>query len=410
MSGIISYIPDTSYSDQSSDLVYAQALASVSLEKIVPFTHTQNGSEVVKQLSTTPSSITLCAHTDPGQPPTKIGDRTPEELAKDFSTMIGSTNKKKVTDIYLISCEAGVGAPSLAQKLATAMKNQGFDKVKIHAVAHPKGLLIGGGVEVTAKEGLATGGKFRTKGQVVGYFYGDTASKEYDEYIKIASKIASMSRKDRTESETKRYTELKSKYGTYDKKKVIIIDLVTDISEMDEPYNTFGKSGPQTDLSADVAIAIDFFKGQKETLQKFATRPQKTIDELDALIKKLKTNSMWTSKDINSELDTILARHSGWLSKTNTNFTAYKTELNARLKSINNFSQSPALLSASSDTRSYQRIATSSPSPVAPQTATKAPTDPNFFFAWLKSLLAAIVKFCKWAMGSEEKMMAPKVS
>ena len=38
-----------------------------------------------------------------------------------------------------------------------------------------------------------------------------------------------------------------------------------------------------------------------------------------------------------------------------------------------------------------------------PETKSNPPTDPNFFFAWLKSLLVAIIAFCTWALGSDKQ-------
>ncbi|MDF1828345.1 MAG: hypothetical protein P1U39_08715 [Legionellaceae bacterium] len=245
------------------------------------------------------NEIILLAHTDNKRPPETIGERTPEKLADAFSVMFSNKqDRTNVTDIYLISCEAGMGSPSLAQKFARAMMKKGFSNIKIHAVAHPEGPLIGGGVEVTTRPGTADGGKVGKVGQVTGYYYATQESKAYHDYKAIGAILKS----DRTSEQKTLFNQLKPDFEKLtDKQKEKLregkINLVTDFEEMKEPHNTFTASGPQSIISTDMAITLSFLKRRKNSLLNLGGETNVT-HAIDTLTQQLKQNPTITHQDI----------------------------------------------------------------------------------------------------------------
>ena len=284
----------------SDEAISANALAEHINDTVAPFpttTITQN----------VPTEIILLAHTNTGR--TTIGDKSPILLADAFAKIIPTKERTKVTSITLISCEAGVGSPSLAQQLAIAMVKKGFHNIKIHAVGHPIGSLIGGGVEVTMKAGTVSGG---TVGQVNGYFYGNEESQAYHSYLQLKGVAVT----DRTTTEKATLRQLDKKYKNFDKEQIkeqiIIINLVTDIDDLREPYNTFTENGPEKHISAEVAIALSFFKKQKTVLQRLYGLGD-VIESLDAIMTELKKNPELTRAEMTKKLQHNVNR----LKKTN---------------------------------------------------------------------------------------------
>ncbi|AHE66664.1 hypothetical protein [Legionella oakridgensis] len=126
--------------------------------------------------------ITLCAHTDDDR--ATIGGKTPRELAQELARKYGD-HKSSLQDIYLISCEAGIGQPSLAQQLARELRDAGFAAgIRIHA-ANPVNAdeLHGMRVEVVTKPGAWS---TEARGDVRAFFYGNEHSYEVDSRIEAA--------------------------------------------------------------------------------------------------------------------------------------------------------------------------------------------------------------------------------
>ena len=124
------------------------------------------------------SSITLVAHTNDDA--TKIGNRTPEELATDFATMIPA-KRKQLKHIYLLADEAGMskhGQPSLAQQFVNKMADLGFTDLKVHAVASPGVPHFGMGVEVISNVNRRSPGFFNA------FYYKNQESKAIDSAIR----------------------------------------------------------------------------------------------------------------------------------------------------------------------------------------------------------------------------------
>lgn len=340
----IYYITEDANPKNSAEAISAQAMGKLTNSIAQPFETKSLGwlgssTKITKAPQDTPNEIILLAHTDSGRPPSTIGGKTPQELANDFAKMITKiTERTKVTDIFLVSCEAGMGNPSLAQQFAAAMVGNGFSKIKIHAVAHPVGKLIGGGVEVTTRAGTVTGG---TIGQVTGYFYGNQESKEYHQYISIKA----THQEDRTAEEKILFNQLKAKYSTFDKNQAVIVNLVTDLQEMRAPYNTFTANGPEATISADIAIALSFLKQKKNTLITLNQGETDVTKALDNIITQLKANPTFTHVQIISQLKTVLKDHTktltSWASSAlgvnpiTKYLEAYANELNVQLNHIN---------------------------------------------------------------------------
>ena len=288
----------------------------------------------------TPNEFILLAHTDTGRSPSTIGGLSPKKLADTFNRIFSKQQEKeKITDIFLISCEAGMGNPSLAQAFAKAMLDHQFSNIKIRAVAHPDGKLVGGGVEVITRPGQVTGG---TIGQVNGYFYGNEESKEFHQYEKLINKGHK-----RTSEESALFHQLKLRYHTFDRKQAVIVDLVTDLEDMKAPYNTFNADGPIAKLSADMAITLSFLK-KKKTLLTFKTDESNVIRAIDQIITHVESNPTLAHQQIIEQLKNLRKQKStSWTSwatgvvgvnSVTKLLDDYIVELNARLHKINSTS------------------------------------------------------------------------
>lgn len=290
----IYYITEDKDPSRSEEAISAQAMAKASNSNIQQFLQPKSGLFKNGKKTTAPNELILLAHTDTGRPPSTIGDKSPKELAKDFRAMF--SQPENITDIFLISCEAGMGAPSLAQQFASEMVKNGFKHIHIHAVAHPDGKLIGGGVEVTTATGTITGG---TIGQVNGYFYGTQESKEYHQYLN--TKRSSVRKTDQDK-------KLDNTFRNFDRTKAIIVNLVTDLEDMRAPYNTFTKDGPLAKISADIAITLNFLKEKKKTLIDLNGGDTDVTRVIDQIITTLEANSTFNRDQI---IDVLRSRTTG---------------------------------------------------------------------------------------------------
>jgi hypothetical protein len=299
MTRSIYYIADDEDNTHGEEVTSAKAMAALNNITEQPFFTGKTGlfgsPEVTKAPKNILNEIILLAHTDSGRPPSTIGERTPQELADDFAKMFSNnSDRKTVTDIFLISCEAGMGSPSLAQQFAAAMKEKGFSNFKIHAVAHPEGRLIGGNVEVTTRAGKLTGG---IVGQVTGYYYGTQESKDYHDY----KAINAIRKSNRTPEENQLLANLAPRFEKLDPKtkkelEAGKINLVTDLEDMREFYNTFTAQGPMSMISADMAITLSFLKQRKNTL--LGLDNKNVADAIDHLTQRLKEDPSLTHHDI----------------------------------------------------------------------------------------------------------------
>lgn len=301
----IYYITDEPDNEENPERVCAQAMSpnitGSFVEHLSIKTNRFSSATTAKAFEQTPNEIILLAHTDSEERPTTIGDKTPTELADGFKAMFSKKSKgekENLTDIFLISCEAGMGNPSLAQQFAAAMVDKGFLNIKIHAVAHPDGMTFGGGVEVTTRTGAWTGGK---KGQVTGYYYGNQEAKEYAQYESLTRKKIRL----RTLEEKQQLVQLKTKYNDF---KPVIITLVTDLEDMRDPYNTFNTDGPEARLSTDMAFTLSFLKKAKKPLEIGGSN--EILAVLDKMIADFKLNSDLERQGIIRELDKLIEKNS----------------------------------------------------------------------------------------------------
>lgn len=85
--------------------------------------------------------IAIYNHTTTTQDDRDLSDLAYQQVAERLAALYKTDDRAKLTDVYLIACEAGLsvdGRPSLAQKLATALVKQGFDSlIRVHAIAPP---------------------------------------------------------------------------------------------------------------------------------------------------------------------------------------------------------------------------------------------------------------------------------
>jgi hypothetical protein len=331
----IYYITDEPDNEKNPERVCAEAMmpnipGSFVEHLSIKTNRLRSTTTTAKAFTQTPKEIILLAHTDTGTPPTTIGDKTPKVLAEGFKAMFSGKSKKEkaeLTDIFLISCEAGMGSPSLAQQFAAAMVDKGFPHIKIHAVAHPDGMTFGGGVEVTTRTGAWTGG---TKGQVTGYYYGNQEAKEYAQYESLTRKKIRL----RTLEEKQQLVQLKTKYKDF---KPVIITLVTDLEDMRDPYNTFNSDGPEARISKDMAFTLSFLKKVRNT-----TLVDGAAEAIDGIINNLKLHSHLTHRDIMFKIDDAIKNSSsGGIFSVNMRDFLKKRKIEL-IQELNQFTNGPA--------------------------------------------------------------------
>ncbi len=99
-------------------------------------------------------SLTLIAHSSShyifSDRPSTIGGLTVKQLAKRLASLYGN-NKDKLTEFYLLSCEAGLwykGHKPLAYKLAKELEKVGFKDVNVYAFSNPLNFDARGGTSV----------------------------------------------------------------------------------------------------------------------------------------------------------------------------------------------------------------------------------------------------------------------
>ncbi|WP_133127080.1 hypothetical protein [Legionella nagasakiensis] len=218
----------------------AEALAAVHRDRALRL-------DDVRERTLRDHDITLCAHTDDER--TTIGGKTPRELARDLARKYGD-NKANLQDVYLISCEAGMGQPSLAQQLAIEMRNTGFAAgIRIHA-ANPVNAdeLHGMRVEVVTRPGAWTLG---ARGDVRAFFYGNEHSYEVDSQIEDAEE--SGNRREATRLFRARSTD--SRYVKTD-----IFDTHDYKEELNRAHHTFTTAGPGPKPNRAVLKAIEILQ------------------------------------------------------------------------------------------------------------------------------------------------------
>lgn len=97
--------------------------------------------KTVRSISSDTTTINLIAHSgeETFSSKTNVSSRSAQELAAELAKKYG-TDKSKLTDFNLISCEAGLSkdGTSFAQQLANALYAEGFTNVRVHAMTPPK--------------------------------------------------------------------------------------------------------------------------------------------------------------------------------------------------------------------------------------------------------------------------------
>src|SRR3990167_2303979 len=221
---LICYMTDDAKPDKSPE-----AKSAADLRKQLPSATVMNFTRLSPQKS--PIKIYLLAHTDTKKPPETIGEQTPVQLAKQFAEKLSKTDKSQLTDIYLISCEAGMGKPSLAQQFAREMSNKGFDNLRVHAVAHPPEHMVGGEIAIINRPGpRITDNNY--VGQIDGYFYANQESQQFHRYHELQRILAH----ERSASESDELARLRIQYAGKKATDYPTIRFVTDIQDLDAPY------------------------------------------------------------------------------------------------------------------------------------------------------------------------------
>ena len=282
------------------DKISADALATIAQEDVGLFDidHPYHGSL---------TDITLAAHTSDDA--TRIGDRTPLELAKDFSRMFDTKDKSQLQHIYLISCEAGMSIdnkPSLAQKFAKAMHGQGFTNIQVHAVANPVGSpIVGMRVEVVNKGGAS----LSQPGEVRAFSYQNPESLALDNKIAALTETRAvlMEIKQKTPTEkrqlkdtTNELMRLESSKRADDSDKKFDFFLARPVPRsnykvaMQQPHNTFSHDVVHKPISTSTAYAIHYLQLKQmdiiqmgESLKWDDKKIKGYIDKIYTLIDKL---------------------------------------------------------------------------------------------------------------------------
>ena len=253
-----------------------------------------------------PREIMLLAHSDPKR--TTIGDKSPENLAKELAAKFKDKDKNTLESIKLVACEGGFGANPLAFRLVKALRKSGFTKVVVHAATHPQESYVGGFVSVTTKPGMSaiTGAKV---GDVSAVMYGNQKTADYARYQDLKKIRVS----ERSEDEGKEFAALGAKYANFsdfnDKSPdYCVIQLVNDIDDLNADYNTYTPDGCKGNLSIDVAIALDYLRHQRKLFKQLDDAD--AVEALSKIITDLQKNSLIGKIAILEKIDSVSAEYS----------------------------------------------------------------------------------------------------
>lgn len=277
----------------------AQALGVAAEELVAEF----NPNSPPKDIT----NITLLAHTT--EDATKIGGKTPRELAADFAQMIPLKNRKNVKNIFLLASEAGLrkhGQPSLAQLFVNEMEELGFNLLNVQAVASPGVPRFGMGIDVLTD---ARPSRARLQvGTVSAYYYLDQYSYNVDQAIaqslakieaskKLVEEIKANTRekrKEKTQAEgsvreetLKQRRLLSQKKQDPHYKRVYILSALKYKTVMEENY-TFQAYQSEPVMSGPVSYALHYL----------SSIPSKYTEFVDEDIRTLQAHSTWDTTEI----------------------------------------------------------------------------------------------------------------
>lgn len=247
-----------------------------------------------------PSELILLAHSDDSRQ--HIGDKTPKELIQELAKQFQGKDKTQLKSLILVSCEGGFGEHPLALEVAKELHKQGFTQAIVKAATHPQGSKVGGVVSVTTHAGISIL-QGNEDGKVSAVMYGNQKTADYIRWKEL-DRMRGRAKKPRqgwTESLEREMDNLADKHSSFrgfDERHpdYCVIKLVSDIEDLDAPYNCYTKEGAQAQLSLDVAIALDSLRVKRNAYRRL--EDSKTVAFIDRVIQKIYENPSMTKNEI----------------------------------------------------------------------------------------------------------------
>ena len=199
-------------------------------------------------------------------------------MAKLISSKYGQSDKTKLTDFYLLSCEAGLrvnNEPSFAERFATQMRAQGFTNLKVHACTCPPGITPAGmRVEIPSVP-------LTDKTKINAYYYKSAADEKRDKKTYPRNNVMAQNSPYRTYVfKDKNYKEEMKKPLHTIQAKTMSEDVVAAIDFLGSALSRLKNTAPKDHRVARIEKALKTLKAD----------PDKTIDEIIDIVTKIKSS------------------------------------------------------------------------------------------------------------------------
>ncbi|CAM4466088.1 MAG: hypothetical protein LEGION0403_FIIPPAGN_00185 [Legionella sp.] len=196
----------------------------------------------------------------------------------------------------------GFGEHPLALEVAKELHKKGFTQALVKAATHPQESKVGGVVSVTTHAGISIL-QGNEDGKVSAVMYGNQKTADYIRWKEL-DRMRGRAKKPRqgwTELLASEMDNLADKYSSFrgfDERHpdYCVIKLVSDIEDLDAPYNRYTKDGAQAQLGLDVAIALDSLRVKRHAYRR--VEDSKTVAFIDRVIQKIYDNPSMTKNEI----------------------------------------------------------------------------------------------------------------